>query len=80
MTEGNRVFGANRNPITGLVRRHADHKNSRKVMWAPDIYTSSSFADREEQKRERERGQQVCSFVNPLKPPYFHCVHPNLSL
>lgn len=31
--EGKRVFGANCNPITGLVKRHADHKNSSEVMW-----------------------------------------------
>lgn len=33
MREGKGVFGANCNPITGLVKRHADHKNSREVMW-----------------------------------------------
>lgn len=33
MREGKRVFGASCNPITGLVKRHADHKNSKEVTW-----------------------------------------------
>lgn len=32
MREGKRVLGTSGNPITGLVKRHADHKNSREVM------------------------------------------------
>lgn len=31
ITGGRRGFGANHNPITGLVKRHAGHKNSREV-------------------------------------------------
>lgn len=30
-TKKERVFGANYNPIKGLVKRHADHKNSTEV-------------------------------------------------
>lgn len=87
MRGGKRAFGARRNPITGLVKRHADHKNSREVMWGltDTVYRACPVGrgarwDREGQEKEWARRQQVCSFVNPLKPPYPRRVHPNLSL
>ena len=47
MREGKRVFGVNCNPITALVNRDADHKNSRGyTRTQPDVYRACPFGGR----------------------------------
>lgn len=80
MREGKRVLGTSGNPITGLVKRHADHKNSREVMRGLcQTHRACPFGrgggrGREGQEREDNR------FVHLLRPPpQLGCVHPDLS-
>lgn len=69
MRDGKRVFGADGNPITGLVKRHADHKNSGERLrgdlarYIEHVQLAEGDDGTEEGKRERVEERTTGLFI-----------------